>query len=90
MRRVDYKNRSVVVDGEKIKLQVWDTAGQERFRNIAPGVCHCRALNVCSLTQYVAGASVFSRIRRADACLQRQRQGIVCQRTELDEAHRRV
>lgn len=35
-RRVDYKVKSVVMDGEPVKLQIWDTAGQERFRNIAP------------------------------------------------------
>ncbi|KAK7929693.1 hypothetical protein WMY93_006088 [Mugilogobius chulae] len=29
---VDFRERLVDVDGEKIKLQLWDTAGQERFR----------------------------------------------------------
>ena len=31
---VDFKVRSVVLDGVKIKLQVWDTAGDPRFRTI--------------------------------------------------------
>ncbi|XP_066535852.1 ras-related protein Rab-33B [Hoplias malabaricus] len=29
---VDFRERVVDVEGEKLKLQLWDTAGQERFR----------------------------------------------------------
>lgn len=29
---VDFRERLVEIDGEKIKIQLWDTAGQERFR----------------------------------------------------------
>lgn len=29
---VDFRDRLLDIDGEKIKLQLWDTAGQERFR----------------------------------------------------------
>lgn len=32
---VDWKIRTVQVEGKQIKLQLWDSAGQERFRTIA-------------------------------------------------------
>jgi len=31
---IDFKIRTIELDGKKIKLQMWDTAGQERFRTI--------------------------------------------------------
>lgn len=31
---VDFKIKSLTVDGQKVKTNIWDTAGQERFKNI--------------------------------------------------------
>ena len=31
---VDFKIKTVELDGETVKLQLWDTAGQERFKTI--------------------------------------------------------
>mmetsp|Transcript_43299 Transcript_43299/g.82615 ORF Transcript_43299/g.82615 Transcript_43299/m.82615 type:complete len:209 (-) Transcript_43299:111-737(-) len=31
---IDFKIRTVELDGKRVKLQIWDTAGQERFRTI--------------------------------------------------------
>ena len=31
---VDFKIKTIEIDGKTVKLQIWDTAGQERFRTI--------------------------------------------------------
>ena len=31
---VDFKIKTMNIDGSKIKMQIWDTAGQERFKTI--------------------------------------------------------
>ena len=31
---VDFKVKTIEIEGKKVKLQIWDTAGQERFRTV--------------------------------------------------------
>lgn len=33
---VDFKTKTMNIDGKTHRVQVWDTAGQERFRTITP------------------------------------------------------
>ncbi|XP_068753397.1 ras-related protein Rab-8A-like [Montipora capricornis] len=42
---IDFKLRTVNIDGKRIKLQIWDTAGQERFYSIT-GACYRRAMGI--------------------------------------------
>lgn len=32
---IDFKVKTLVIDGFRLKMQIWDTAGQERFRNLS-------------------------------------------------------
>ncbi|XP_051555666.1 ras-related protein Rab-18-B isoform X2 [Myxocyprinus asiaticus] len=33
---VDFKVKTIAIDGNRAKLAIWDTAGQERFRTLTP------------------------------------------------------
>jgi len=44
---VEWKFKTMDVDGRKVKLQLWDTAGQERFSSLAP--MYCRKADVVLL-----------------------------------------
>ncbi|GAB1293316.1 Ras-related protein Rab-8A [Apodemus speciosus] len=46
---IDFKIRTIELDGKRIKLQIWDTAGQERFRTITTAYYRGAMANVSSL-----------------------------------------
>ena len=59
---VDFSNKELEIDGEKVKLQIWDTAGQERFRALAAQY-YRRADGIC-LFYDVTNKSSFQQLQR--------------------------
>ena len=33
---LDFRIRTINVQGKRVRLQIWDTAGQERYHSLAP------------------------------------------------------
>jgi len=59
---IDFKIRTIELDGKRIKLQIWDTAGQERFRTIT--TAYYRGAMGILLTYDVTDETSFSNIRQ--------------------------
>lgn len=57
---VDFKIRTIQMDGKSIKLQIWDTAGQERFQSL--GVAFYRGADCCVLVFDVNVAKTFENL----------------------------
>lgn len=57
---VDFKVKTITVDGNKAKLAIWDTAGQERFRTLTPS--YYRGAQGCILVYDVSNRSTFSKL----------------------------
>ncbi|CAL9007989.1 unnamed protein product [Prunus brigantina] len=60
-QRIDFKIRTIELDGKRIKLQIWDTAGQERFRTIT--TAYYRGAMGILLVYDVTDESSFNNIR---------------------------
>lgn len=58
---IDFKIRTIELDGKRIKLQIWDTAGQERFRTIT--TAYYRGAMGILLIYDVTDESSFNNIR---------------------------
>ncbi|OIW03960.1 hypothetical protein TanjilG_30236 [Lupinus angustifolius] len=58
---IDFKIRTIEMDGKRIKLQIWDTAGQERFRTIT--TAYYRGAMGILLVYDVTDESSFNNIR---------------------------
>eukprot|EP01125_Pyxidicula_operculata_P000928 TRINITY_DN1080_c1_g2_i3.p2 TRINITY_DN1080_c1_g2~~TRINITY_DN1080_c1_g2_i3.p2 ORF type:complete len:214 (+),score=49.85 TRINITY_DN1080_c1_g2_i3:769-1410(+) len=58
---IDFKVKTVDIDGKRVKLQVWDTAGQERFRTIT--TAYYRTAQGIILTYDVTNAESFANLK---------------------------
>mmetsp|Transcript_22271 Transcript_22271/g.37779 ORF Transcript_22271/g.37779 Transcript_22271/m.37779 type:complete len:213 (+) Transcript_22271:172-810(+) len=58
---IDFKIRTIELEGKRIKLQIWDTAGQERFRTIT--TAYYRGAMGILLVYDVTDEKSFSNIR---------------------------
>lgn len=58
---IDFKVRTINVDGRKVRLQIWDTAGQERFRTIT--TAYYRGAMGILLVYDISDSSSFQNVR---------------------------
>ncbi|KAL1489366.1 hypothetical protein ABEB36_014279 [Hypothenemus hampei] len=59
---VDFKIKTVNIDGQKVKLQIWDTAGQERFRTITS--TYYRGTHGVIIVYDVTNGDTFANVKR--------------------------
>eukprot|EP00744_Colponema_vietnamica_P011456 GILI01016117.1.p1 GENE.GILI01016117.1~~GILI01016117.1.p1 ORF type:complete len:219 (+),score=42.58 GILI01016117.1:108-764(+) len=73
---VDFKMRTIDIDGKKVKLQVWDTAGQERFRTITPA--YYRSAMGVVLVYDITDESTFLNVKYWMKNLEEHASGDIC------------
>uniref|UniRef100_A0A914RNB4 Ras-related protein Rab-35 n=1 Tax=Parascaris equorum TaxID=6256 RepID=A0A914RNB4_PAREQ len=59
---VDFKIRTITINGQRVKLQIWDTAGQERFRTITS--TYYRGTHGVIVVYEVTSGDSFSNVKR--------------------------
>ena len=59
---IDFKVRTIEVQGKRVKMQIWDTAGQERFRTI--GTAYYRNTHGVILVYDVTSRESFLTVER--------------------------
>ncbi|XP_050315890.1 ras-related protein Rab-35 [Anthonomus grandis grandis] len=59
---VDFKIKTVTIDGQRVKLQIWDTAGQERFRTITS--TYYRGTHGVVIVYDVTNGETFANVKR--------------------------
>jgi len=58
---VDFKVKTLTINGDRVKLAIWDTAGQERFRTLTPS--YYRGAQGVVFVYDVANRESFDRIK---------------------------
>ncbi|XP_066144888.1 ras-related protein Rab-35 [Euwallacea fornicatus] len=59
---VDFKIKTVHIEGQRVKLQIWDTAGQERFRTITS--TYYRGTHGVIIVYDVTNGETFANVKR--------------------------
>jgi len=59
---VDFKIKTLTLEGKRVKLQIWDTAGQERFQTITTS--YYRGANGIVIVFDVTNQSSFENVRK--------------------------